>query len=368
MGNCGLGARFVNLLRLAASAAGATAMFGAGVLAQVPAPATPASPPAPRPYELISLDPAFDRLVAPGTQLETVVTIPGLNSEGPLWRGGKLWISDQKNSLLYEVGLDGAYRVLVKDAGGAVNPAYTVNQGPNGSASYMDGSVLFARQGYRDIGRIDRDGKVSAFLTGFEGKRFNSPNDLTVRADGTIFFTDPPFSLPGYPWREATGGPPLPPNKEIPFNGVFRFKDGRLTPVITDMRMPNGVALSPDGRTLYVNNYYPDLYTRAYSVDAEGGLSNGRELIRFPNDTPFGRGSPDGLKVDSLGNVWTTGPGGVLVVSPEGKLLGRFQLPATATNLAFGGDDYRSVFFTCGATVYRVRTLVSGAVPPFAER
>ena len=317
----------------------------------------------PRPFQIFPLDPAFNRLVAPGTQLETIATITGAKGEGPLWRKGRLQFSDQKGGAIYEVNLDGTYRVLLEMAGGPMDPNAGVDQGPNGQAPWKLGSVVFTRNGHRDIARMDRNGEVTSLVAAWEGKRFNSPNDLVVGRDGTIWFSDPPYGLPGIN-RPPGSGPP--PDRQIPFSGVFRFKDGKVTPVITDMDRPNGIGLSPDGRTLYVSNTRP-FYMRAYAIGRDGTLSNMREVIRIPEDHPYGRGAFDGLKIDSRGNIWTTGPGGLWILAPDGKPLGRIQLPAFASNLAFG-DDYKSLFLTSGPDIYRIRTRVKGQTPAFTEK
>ena len=170
-------------------------------------------------------------------------------------------------------------------------------------------------------------------------------------------------------WPDAPVQPGAapPPDKQLPYSGVFRFRDGKLSVVVTDMDTPNGVALSPDGKLLYIANSRPQMYLRAYDLAKDGTLSKPRDFARFPADTPWGRGFPDGLKVDALGNVWTTGPGGIIVIAPDGKVLGRVQLPAQATNLAFG-EDGRSVFVTSGASILRFRTLVAGLAAPFAQK
>jgi gluconolactonase len=331
-----------------------------------PPPAAPASMQGGplRPFAIFRLDPAFDRILAPGTSLETIATIPGAKGEGPLWRKGRLQFSDQKGGAIYEVKLDGTYRVLLEMAGGPMDPNAGVDQGPNGQAPWKQGSVVFTRNGHRDIARMDRNGKVTSLVATWEGKRFNSPNDLVVGRDGTVWFSDPPYGLPGGNRPPAPGEPP--PDKQIPFNGVFRFKDGKVTPVITDMDRPNGIGLSPDGRTLYVSNTRP-FYMRAYTIGRDGTLANMREVIRFPEDHSYGRGAFDGLKIDSQGNIWTTGPGGLWILAPDGKPLGRIQMPAFASNLAFGGD-YKSLFLTSGPDIYRIRTLVKGQVPAFTEK
>ena len=319
--------------------------------------APPKAPPgamAPRPFEIVRLDPALDAILAPGTKLDTVATIPGLNSEGPLWRQGRLWVSDQRGGNLYAIAMDGTFTVLAEQAGGPIDPAIRVNQGPNGQIVDRDGSTIIMRQGLRDVGRRAKDGTFSVFLRDYQGKRFNSPNDLVFSPDGCLWFTDPTFSVPQGVARD------------LPYAAVFRYRAGVLKPVVTDMNLPNGIALSPDGRTLYVNNSRPDMFVRAYDVSKGGELSNQRTLVSFPAD-PNVRGVPDGMKVDIKGNIWTTGPGGISIISPKGKILGRIQLPTNSTNLAFGEDGH-SVFFTSGATIYRLRSVVKGETPLYSDR
>lgn len=320
--------------------------------------------PAPRPFAIIAADPAFETLIAPDAKLEPVASFPGASGEGPLWRKGKLWFSDQRGGKIHELALDGTSRVLAENAGGPIDPKIRLNQGTKGLAAWSDGSVLILRQSLRDVAKLNADGTITEFLHTFEGKRFNSPNDLIVGKDGALWFTDPPIGLPGFGDPPGSGPPP---DKQIPFSGVFRYKDGKLTAAATDMDQPNGIGLSPDGRTLYVANSRPDMYVRAYAVAADGSLSNPRDLIRIPTDTPWGRGFPDGLRVDAKGDVWVTGPGGIIVLAPDGKLLGRIQLPAGATNLNWG-DDFKTLFLTSGGNILKLKTRVEGQVPPFYQR
>jgi gluconolactonase len=133
------------------------------------------------------------------------------------------------------------------------------------------------------------------------------------------------------------------------------------------MFSPNGIGMSPDGKTLYVDNTMPEPYIRAYDIASDDSLSHERELYRFESSTDFGRGVPDGLKVDSRGDVWMTGPGGISILSPEGKLLGRIQLPFKPSNVAFG-EDLHSVFFASGSTIYRLHTLVAGEKPMYYRK
>jgi gluconolactonase len=363
----------MHTVRLSAIALVSSLVLGEAAAAQATGPASATNaPPALRPFQVISMDPAFERLIALDTQLETIVTLPSLRGEGPIWRNGKLWILDMRQAQVIEVALNGTHRVVLENAGGPMSADVPTLQGANGQANWRDGAVLLCRSALRDIGVMYRDGRIDTFIPNYEGRRFNSPNDITVAKDGSVWFTDPPLSLPGHP-RARPADPTAPPasmtrpmDKQIPFNGVFRFKDGKLTAAITDMPTPNGLAFSPDGKVLYVSNTEPEMFVRAYAVNADGALSDERELIRIPADNPYGNGLPDGLKVDSKGNVWTTGPGGLLVVSPSGKLLGRIQLPSRATNITFGGD-YKSLFIISNPHIYRIRTRVHGLVPPFAE-
>jgi gluconolactonase len=335
-------------------------------------PAPNALPPL-RPFQIFSIDPSFNRLVSPNVKLETITTFPQLRGEGLLWRNGKLQLSELRTGQVIEVTLDGNRRVLAENAGGSMSKDIPTLQGPNGQVNWRDGAVLLCRNAARDIAVMRSDGTIESFISDYEGKRFNSPNDITVGKDGSVWFTDPPLALPGHPWARAAdpNAPPSslirPMDKQIPFNGVFRFKDGKLTAVVTNMTAPNGLAFSPDGKTLYVNNAQPEMFVRAYAVASDGTLSDGRDLFRIPTEHSYGAGVLDGLKVDRKGNLWMTGPGGIWVLSPHGKLLGRIQLPSRATNLTFG-DDYRSLFIVSNPHVYRIRTRVLGLKPPDTPR
>jgi gluconolactonase len=150
----------------------------------------------------------------------------------------------------------------------------------------------------------------------------------------------------------------------LKFNAVFRYKDGKLTPVITDMTQPNGIAFSPDEKTLYVSNSLPSMYVRAYDVGAGGKLSNPRNLITYPGSAPD---VPDGMKVDSAGNIWTTGPGGLRIIAPDGKVLGQLIIPEIVANVGFAGDG-KTVYLTGSTSLYRLRIKIPGEIPMYYRK
>jgi gluconolactonase len=202
------------------------------------------------------------------------------------------------------------------------------------------------QHGARRIVRVEADRTLTPVVSTFEGKRFNSPNDLVFAKDGALYFTDPPYGLA----KQDDD-----PAKELTFNGVYRFANGRLQAVVRDLNRPNGLAFSPDSKTLYVNNSDPakNLVMR-YDVAADGTLANGRV---FADLTSKVDGLADGMKIDARGNIYTAGPGGVWILSPAGKHLGTIRPPETPANCAWG-DDGKTLYMTAVTSVYRVRTLV----------
>jgi gluconolactonase len=303
--------------------------------------------------EVLRLDPALDAVIAPGTKIEMVADTFKF-TEGPMWREGRLWISDVVGDKTYAVSADGAVEMLLDKSGGYNNPPPGAYLGPNAMVTDKDGTVLLAQQGGRKIVRIVRAGdhlELRPFLSSYDGKKFNSPNDLVFAQDGSLWFTDPPYGL-------VLGDKD--PAKELPFNAVYRYADGKLTPVIKNLTLPNGIGFSPDGKILYVSNSGPDMCVMRYDVGPNGSLSPGSKLIDYPH--PIGRGVPDGLKVDTAGNIWSTGPGGIRIITPSGKVLGQIKLPQTAANLAFA-DHGRTVYITAQTTVYRIKVLTPGEMP-----
>ena len=301
---------------------------------------------------VVRLDPGLDAVIAPDTPIERVAT--GFNfTEGPMWREGRLWFSDVRGNKVRTVTPDGHVEVLIDASGGAENPPPDSGLQPNAMVTDQDGSVLLIQQGGgRQIVRLDNQYRMHPFLQTYAGKRLNSPNDLVFAPDGALWFTDPPFGLPGMDHD---------PQKELPFNGVFRYAHGKLTAAITDMTLPNGIGFSPDGKTLYVSNYGPQMYVRAYDVGPGGMLSHVRNLIEYA-DHSSGKGSPDGLKVDMAGNIWSTGPGGIRIITPQGKVLGQITLPEVAANIAFA-DAGKTAYITASTSIYRLKVAGTGEMP-----
>jgi gluconolactonase len=303
---------------------------------------------------VIRFDKDLDAIVAPRTRVEKVAG--GFKfTEGPMWRDGRLWLSDVVGDQIFSVALDGSTKVLVDKAGGYPNPPAGAYLGPTAMAADKDGTVLLAQQGGRAIVRITSDFKLVPFLDRSQGLKFNSPNDLVFAPDGSLWFTDPPYGL-------ARGD--RDPLKEQTFNAVYRYNGRRLIAVIKDLMLPNGIGFSPDGKTLYVSNSGPNMCVMQYQVMPNGTVSKGKIFIDYPK--PEGKGMPDGLKVDSAGNVWTTGPGGIRIISATGKVLGQIKLPETAANLAWG-DDGKTAYITAQTSVYRLRMLIPGEMPLYRK-
>lgn len=297
------------------------------------------------------LDPALDAIIAPGTTIERVAT--GFKfTEGPLWRQGRLWFSDLRDDKVLAVTADGKVEVLIAHAGGLDPFPPDSYLGSNAMATDKDGSVLLVQQGGRKIVRLDAQLRPTTFLDKYQGKKLNSPNDLVFAPDGSLWFTDPPFGLSKMDKDPA---------KELAFNGVYRYANGTLQAVIKDLTLPNGLALSPDGKTLYVANFGPERFVKAYDVGADGAVSNARVLIQYAADEKR-PGGPDGLKVDSAGNIWTTGPGGIRIITPRGKVLGQLVLPEVAANLAFA-EQGKSAYITASSSIYKLPLRTPGTMP-----
>lgn len=298
------------------------------------------------------LDPAFDRLVAPDATLEKLAE--GFTwSEGPVWLNGELIFSDVPENVAYrwKPGLTKA-EVFLKPSGLLTPTPGFREPGSNGLAKDAQGRLLLCQHGERRVARYE-NGRFTSLADRFEGKRFNSPNDLAVARNGDIYFTDPSYGL------EGVNNSPL---KEIPFNGVYRVtKDGTVTLLTKDLTFPNGIAFSPDQKTLYVG-VSDAKATRivAYDVAADGTIRNERTFFDAqPLRTGGAKGLVDGLKVDRDGNVWSSAPGGIAVISPAGKLLGRLNTGEATANCNWG-DDGSTLYITADMFLVRIRTKTKG--------
>ena len=299
---------------------------------------------------IVRLDPALDALIPRDAVVEKLAG--GFTFiEGPVWRpNGVLWFSDVVGNVVRQWSPDGKVIEILRPGGydGHSLPAGGFN-GPNGSTRSTDGSVVLCQHGNRRIVRIDSKMNITTVVDNFEGKKLNAPNDLVYRSDGSLYFTDPPYGLP-------KGDDD--PAKELPFNGVFKLSNGTLHVLVKDMTRPNGLAFSPDEKTLYVaNSDENDRMWMRFDVNADGTLRNGRVFADVSAEREDGL--PDGMKIDSLGNIWATGPGGLWVFTPEGKHLGTIKLPEQPANCAWG-EDGKTLFMTAVTGLYRVRTSVAG--------
>jgi gluconolactonase len=273
-----------------------------------------------------------------------------------VWEDDAGWFSDVRGDKVrtYDPKTN-KVEVILNDSGGMKNAPPSGNFGSNAMITDKDGSILLTRMAIGTIERMDDKGGLKPYLSKYEGKRFNSPNDLVFTADGALWFTDPSFGLPKMDQD---------PKKELKYNAAWRYAGGKLTPVVTDMTQPNGIAFSPDGKTLYLSNSLPDMYIRAYDVAADGKLSNPRKLISYPGSATD---VPDGMKVDSAGNLWATGPGGLRIISPQGKVLGQLIVPETVANVGFA-EDGKTVYLTGSTSLYRLHSKVAGEIPMYYKK
>ena len=290
------------------------------------------------------LDPALDALLDSGAKIETLAT--GFTwAEGPVWYKGRIVFSDVPNNTAYQwIEGDAMASIFLKPSG---TDEASANQGSNGLSVDAQGNMLLCQHGTRRVARLGGDGKFQVLAAkNQDGARFNSPNDLCVAKDGSVFFTDPPY---GVPKGEKT---------ETPYHGVYKLStDGKVSLVTKEVQWPNGIALSNDQKTLYLavsDGANPRVM--ACALDGSGL----RDVFLAQPLKKTGRpGGCDGMKVDERGNLWTTGPGGVLILSPEGKHLGSILFHQPTANLAWG-EDGKTLFVTSNRDVFVLRTLVKG--------
>ena len=282
-------------------------------------------------------DNAIQQIVPENTVVEQVAGGFGF-TEGPVWYGDSLLFSDIPNNRIVR------WRML------SIGPEVTTFRTPSGNSNGLtldrSGRLIACEHSARRITRTEPDGTITVLAERYQGKRLNSPNDVVVRSDGSIFFTDPPYGL-----ARMTAW------KELPFNGVYRLApDGELLLLVDDFDRPNGLAFSPDEQVLYVADTSGG-HIRSFDVGPDGSISNGKVFSEMKAPEP---GAPDGMKVDREGNVYCTGPGGFWIISPEGKCLAIVRPPELPANLAWGDADMKSLYLTARTGIYRIRLSIAG--------
>jgi gluconolactonase len=312
----------------------------------------------PKPPGIEKLDPALDRLIAPDATIE--VLAGGYDwTEGPVWvkDGGYLLFSDIPPNQIHRWKQGENARLYLTPSGYTGTEKRGGEVGSNGLIVDREGRLLLAQHGDRRIARMDAplakpQPKYTTLADKYEGKRFNSPNDLIQHSNGDIYFTDPAYGMEKQ-WDD--------PKREIPFAGVYRRAgDGTVTLLTREMTRPNGLAFSPDERKLYVAQSDSNAAIwRVFDVQGEGTIANSRVFFDSTKMAGARKGLPDGLKIDVDGNLFATGPGGVLVFSPDGKHLGTIQTGQATSNCAFG-DDGRTLYMTADDYLMRVKVKTKG--------
>ena len=276
----------------------------------------------------------LEQILTPKAQVEKIAE--GFEfTEGPVWHpDGFLLFSDIPANTIYKWQPEQEVKIFRQPSGNA-----------NGNTVDLLGRLITAEHGNRRLSLTEQDGQLITLVSHYQGKRLNSPNDLVVKSDGSIYFTDPPYGI-------------KPEQEELGFYGVYRLAtDGKLTLLVDDFIRPNGIALSPDETKLYVNDSEKG-HIRVFDVKPDGTLENGQLFAKLK--PPSKEGAADGMKVDIQGNVYSTGPGGVWIFSSEGKLLGIIETPEAPANIAWGDRDYQTLYITARTSLYRIRLQIPG--------
>jgi gluconolactonase len=291
-----------------------------------------------RRFQLTSISPKFWDLFERDAQLTTVGSGFGF-TEGPVWDArGFLYVSDEETNKIFRLYLaDGRKEELISLGD------------PDGNTYDRQHRLVDCASVLRAIIRFDDQGRYTVLANRYQGKRFNSPNDVIIGPDGAIYFTDPTLDLPKGE------------NQEIPFQGVYRLgQDGQARLLTRELSQPNGLAFSPDGKRFYVDDS-EQRNIRVYDFGSDHTLKNGR--IFGEESGAKGDGVPDGIKVDKNGNLYVTGPGGIWIWDPGGHHIGTIDTPEQPANLAWGDADYGTLYITATTSVYRLRTKTRGFVP-----
>lgn len=314
---------------------------------------------------VIRLDAALDAIVPADAKVEKLAG--GYRFlEGPVWnrQGGYLVFSDIPANVIHKWDpADGKVSLLVERSGFTGSDPTGLgrehiegqevyyNFGSNGITMDPQGRLVVSAMGDRQIARLEQDGRRTVLASHYQGKRLNSTNDLVYKSNGSLYFTDPPSGL-----RNGNEDP----RKELPYNGVFLLKDGKLLLATQDVAWPNGLALSHDEKYLYVAGIRSRKIMR-FDVQPDDTIANGRVFVDMSPDKAIG--NPDGMKVDEQGNVYCAGAGGIWIISPQGKHLGTLVFPERAANMAFGDADGKALYVTARAGLYRIRLNIPGVRP-----
>jgi gluconolactonase len=309
------------------------------------------------------INPALDEIVPADAKVEKLADSFGF-LEGPVWvrKGGYLLFSDIPANVIYKWSPDAgkvsiflAYSGFTgtddSAAGMQLNNGHAMVTllGSNGVTLDPQGRIVYCAHGDHQVVRLEADGRRTVLASEFEGKRLNSPNDLVYKSDGSLYFTDPPAGF-----RDAEKDP----KKELPFTGVYLLKSGKLQLLTKDLR-PNGLAFSPDEKYIYLVDTTGGKKTLLrFEMQPDDTIANGQLFVDMtPDKAP---GGPDGIKVDQKGNVYSTGPGGVWIMSPDGKHLGTVLTTELPANLAFGDADNKTLYLTARTGLYRIRLKIPG--------
>lgn len=300
---------------------------------------------------VVAVDPTFGQIVSPTAKVEKLAG--GMKfTEGPVWLGDHLLFTDIPSNAIMKWVPGGQPTPFRKP----VFPGkYEEGQfvGANGLTLDKSGRLVSCEHGNRRVARTEKDGKITVLADKYQGKRLNSPNDGVFKSNGDFYFTDPPY---GFAKQDDD------PAKELKFNGVYRIRSGKVELLVDNMTRPNGIAFSPDEKRVYIANSDPaKKLWMVYDVDAAGKFVNGKVFYDVTSQTADGL--PDGLKVDRNGNLYGTGPGGVWIFSPQGKLLGKIQPPEVPANCAFGDADGKTLYMTARTGLYRIRLNAAGIRP-----
>jgi gluconolactonase len=307
--------------------------------------------------EVIRKDPALDAIVPPNPKIFKLAE--GFKfTEGPVWdrKAGYLLFSDPNNNTIYKYSPEGNGQLTVfreKSGYEGADIAEYGQPGSNGLTFDRQGRLTINQHGNRRVVRLESDGQLTVLADKFEGKHLNSPNDLVYRSDGILYFTDPPFGLPKFFDDKR---------KELPFSGVFAVKDNTIQLVTKDFTGPNGIAFSPDEKYLYVSDWdEKKKVVMRYEVEPGGSVKNGK--VFFDMTKAPGEDALDGMKIDKGGNLYVSGPGGLWILSPEGKHLGTIIGPKHPHNFAWGGADGKTLYLCARSGLYRIKLNIEGVRP-----